>query len=86
MLSVQSGMNYGPAFGASRRRTERQLTPEELEARKYSENRRELLEQKEELEDLAESKDFKLPEPANYRFIGRYGNRLGLEKVFGCVL
>lgn len=64
MLSVQSGMNYGPAFGASRRRTERQLTPEELEARKYSENRRELLEQKEELEDLAESKDFKLPEPA----------------------
>lgn len=50
MLSVQSGMNYGLAFGASRRRTERQLTPEELEAKKYSENRRELLEQKEELE------------------------------------
>ena len=53
MLSVQSGMNYGLAFGASRRRTERQLTPEELEAKKYSENRRELLEQKEELEYLA---------------------------------
>lgn len=33
MLSVQSGMNYGLAFGASRRRTERQLTPEELEAK-----------------------------------------------------
>lgn len=64
MLSVQSGINYGPAFGATRRRQERQLTPEELEAKKYQDARRELINQKEELEDIADNDEFKLPEPA----------------------
>lgn len=64
MLSVQSGMNYGLTFGASRRRTERQLTPEELEAKKYMQARKELLEQKEDLQELADNDEFKLPEPA----------------------
>ncbi len=64
MLSVQPGMNYGPAFGAVRRRQERQLTPEELEAKKYQDARRELINQKDELEEIADNDEFKLPEPA----------------------
>ena len=64
MLSVQPKLsnNYGPAFGAQKKQS-RKLTPEELEEKKYNETRQELLEQKEDLDDMLDNDEFKLPKP-----------------------
>lgn len=65
MLSVQPKLsnNYGLTFGA-RQQQKRQLTPEEIEEQKYQESRQELLSQKEDLEEILENNEFKLPKPA----------------------
>ena len=64
MLSVQPKLsnNYGLTFGAREQR--RQLTPEEFEEQRYQESRQELLSQKEDLEEILENDEFKLPKPA----------------------
>lgn len=64
MLSVQPKLsnNYGLTFGA--RQQKRQLTPEEIEEQKYQASRQELLSQKEDLEEILENDEFKLPKPA----------------------
>lgn len=64
MLSVQPKLsnNYGLTFGA--RNQNHRLTPEEIEEKKYQESRRELISQKEDLEELLENDEFKLPKPA----------------------
>ena len=64
MLSVQPKLsnNYGLTFGA--RNQNHRLTPEEIEEQKYQASRQELLSQKEDLEELLENDEFKLPKPA----------------------
>ncbi len=65
MLSVQPKLsnNYSPAFGTQRRQ-QHKLTPEETEEKKYRETRQELINQKEDLEEILENDEFKLPKPA----------------------
>lgn len=64
MLTLQPKIsnNYGPAF--SSRRQERKLSPEEIEEREYYKARQELLNQKEELEELTQNDEIKMPEIA----------------------
>ena len=86
MLSVQPKLsnNYGLTFGA--REQKRKLTPEEIEEKKYQESRQELISQKEDLEEILENDEFKLPKPAEKIIKGgavvirRNGNRLGYKK------
>ncbi len=65
MLTVQPKISnsYGPAF-SSRGNQECELTPEELEERKYYKTRKELIDQKEDLEEILDNDEFHLPKPA----------------------
>lgn len=62
MLSVQPKFsnNFQPAFNA-RDKKKRELTPEEIEEKKYNETRQELLEQKEDLKEILDNDEYKLP-------------------------
>lgn len=59
MLSLQPKINYGTSFTARR-----ELTPEEKEARKYYNAKRELEEQREQLEELKDNSEIKMPKVA----------------------
>lgn len=65
MLSIQPKLsnNHGLTFG-TKQQQKRQLTPEEIEEKTYQESRQELLSQKENLEEILENDEFKLPKPA----------------------
>ena len=65
MLSVQPKLsnNYGPAFEAQRKQPHR-LSSEELEEKKYKDTRQELIDQREDLEEILDNNEIKLPKPA----------------------
>ncbi len=66
MLTLQPKIsnNYGLTFGASRQSRKEELTPEQIEERKYQSARRELEDQQDELIQLAEDDEIKMPKIA----------------------
>ncbi len=65
MLSVQPKLsnNYGPAFEAQRKQPNR-LSSEELEEKRYKDTRQELIDQREDLKEILDNNEIKLPKPA----------------------
>ncbi len=72
MLSVQPKLynNYGPTFKASENYQDRELTPEQIEEREYLSARKELQDQQDELLNLAQDNEIKMPKIAKKALTG----------------